>query len=310
MAEYFFFISNEAGDLVDGDNNRIVPSLKAFVGYIFAGGKHVKDRSRDNLYPISDLYPDCLEEIETKDIAAGVNQPVWVNYAVPRDATAGDYTTKIVLSGKAGGKKFRLEKEVKAKVYNVVLPEQTLYITNWFWGVNEIAKKGEEVEDFSDRYWELYTKFVHIMRDHGNNVFQVSTSGIKSTVSGDRYTFDFTEFDRGAELVIREGGAKRIECMRPYFPAELRGKAWTKNDTVLNYWSQYYPAFYDHLKSKGWKDMYMEHIWDEVPESGVPEYIRRAEIIKKYMPDIKIIDATSTQKIVGAIDVWVPLPTD
>jgi hypothetical protein len=115
------------------------------------------------------------------------------------------------------------------------------------------------------------------MRDHGNNVFQVRAEWIKSTVSGDRYTFDFTEFDRGVELVIKEGGAKRIECLYPYLPAELRSKAWTDNDTILNYWSQYYPAFYDHLKSKGWKDMYMEHIWDEVPDSKVPEYIRRAE---------------------------------
>jgi hypothetical protein len=51
----------------------------------------------------------------------------------------------------------------------------------------------------------------------------------------------------------------------------------------------------------------MQHIWDEVADSGALEYIRRSEIIKKYMPDIKIIEATSSQKIVDAIDVWVPL---
>lgn len=53
----------EAGDLVNGDRN-IAATLKAFVGYVHVG-YYSGRRSRDAILPVSELYPDCLQEVES-----------------------------------------------------------------------------------------------------------------------------------------------------------------------------------------------------------------------------------------------------
>jgi hypothetical protein len=315
----------EVGDLVN-NNHRIAASLKAFVGYIRAG-RSTPNPSNDRLLSASGYYPDCLQEIESIDMPSMSNQPVWIGYAVPRDASAGTYSTTLVFTGTTNGKPFIIKKQVTAKVYNVVLPEQTLKVTNW-WFADKLSlmNNNEPVEPFSDRYWELLTVLAHSMRDHGQNIYLIPLYSqnplsmfCKYELSGTKWSFDFTNFDKTVELFIREGGLKYIEG--GHLGSRLNGN-WNDtefgiqipksglrsldNDTTRNFLSQFIPALYSHLEGKGWISMYLQHIVDEPIIENAQSYIRIAEFVKKRMPNVRLIEAVHSHQLENSIQIWVP----
>jgi len=246
---------------------------------------------------------------------------MWVSYFIPHDAMAGNYSATISFTGKANGKSFRITKDVNAKVYPVVLPEQTLWVTNWF--VHDFTRinGNQPVEAYSDRWWELLTSMAHVMRDHGQNTYIFwDLAGLCNIQSvGTQYSFDFTNFDRMVKLLISEGGLKRIEGGHLSggrletglgIGIPKLGLRLFENDTTQQFLSQFLPALYSHLEKNGWKDMYIQHIADEPPARLIPSYIRIAEFVKKHMPGIPIIDAIDDHgslDFANTVNVWVPL---
>jgi hypothetical protein len=309
----------EAGNLVNGDE-QIAATLKAFVGYIRAGN-HAGTPSRDAILPVSDYYPDCLLEVESVDVAPMQNQPVWVSYTIPRGVVDGDYSSPLVFTGKVNGKRFKITKQVNAKVYPVTLPEQTLWITNWF-HTGEVSKMNgnQPVEQYSNRYWELVSGMANVMRDHGQNTYILFDLYTLCNVKriGTQYTFDFTNFDKKVELLIREGGLKRIEG--PPLAGHSRevgsdygiyvpevGPMPFENDTTQNFLLQFLPALYKHLEAKGWEEMYIQHIADEPVFESAASYVRIAEFVKKQMPGIPLIEAIISPDSANGLDIWVPM---
>jgi len=181
----------------------------------------------------------------------------------------------------------------------------------------------QPVETYSDRYWELLTAMAHVMRDHGQNtyIFWDWPGLCKIENEGLQYTFDFTNFDRMVELLIREGGLKLIEGghLGGRFPNDSNwslghgitvpkvGMLTFENDTTQNFLSQFLPALYSHLEAKGWAKMYVQHIADEPTDISAPSYIRITEYVKKQMPGIPIIDAVMSHKLANTVNVWVPI---
>lgn len=319
----------EVGDLKK-ESHRIPVNLKAFVGYIRAG-RNTLVPSRDRLIPVSDLFPDQLIDEDYIDVPSLSNQPVWINFKIPRNAKAGIYEAKVIISGEVNGKRFKIEKPISTRVYDVELPEQSLWVTNWFY-LNDnnlrYLNNNSPVEPFSDLYWDLVKILANKMRDYGQNVYRISPLTLcKYTLDGDDYTFDFSNFDKMVELFIQEGNLKRIEGshiayrlsnsqyagMDDQFGVSVPENDTTfltkpfNNDTTQNFISQFIPSLYKHLKNKGWDEMYCQHIGDEPSEGNVESYILIAKAVKEMMPDIKIIDAIHTRDVDDLIDIWVPL---
>ena len=302
----------DAGYLVNG-KQKIAATLKAFVGYILSECR-ANPHSKDAFFPVSNIYPDCLQEVSSIDVSPMQNQPTWISYAIPHDAAAGNYSAKIVFTGKVNGKSIKITKKVNAKVYPVTLPDQTLWISNWF-TLEGLPKmnRNQPVEPYSDRYWELLTALANVLRDHGNNAYQIRDMAYHCNpqLVGTQYSFDFTNFDKFVELLIREGNLKRIlgGHLGDYHGIEVPnvGTIPFDDEIAQNFLSQYLPALYSHLKSKGWDKMYMQSIADEPIYGYIQSYIRIADFVKKLMPDIPIIDAGTTHATIDIVDVWVPL---
>ena len=317
----------EAGNLING-KNKIFVTKKAFVGYELAKN-YTRHPSKDAVRPVSNLFPDPLIDMESMDVDPVSNQPVWIEYAIPHDAASGNYSATLVFTGKVNGKKFKVTKKVNAKVYPVTLPEQTLWITNWFIPNSTkmaILNDNQPVKMFSDRFWELLTVHAHVMRDHGQNTYLIGNQGEFYDFLGElcnfkiidtQFTFDFTNFDKMVELFIREGGLKRIEGGH----IGARTGNWQSDfgvfvpkvgiipfDDVLaqNFLTQFLPALHSHLKNKGWDKMYIQHVADEPFEPNAASYIRLVEFVKSLMPGVPVIDAVMYSKLANSADIWVP----
>ncbi|MDR2148685.1 MAG: DUF4091 domain-containing protein [Tannerella sp.] len=316
----------EATDLTD-ENQAIPVGVKAFVGYV-RQGRNIPDQSKDRLISASGFFPDPLLELETMDVPAMSNQPVWINYPVSRTAKDGLYTAEVTFSGKQNGKSFKIRKIINVKVYPVVLPEQTLWVTNWF-SLSEnnlkLMNGGQPVTPYSERYWELVKALANKTRDHGQNVYLISPLHLcEYTVSGTKYGFDFANFDKTVELFIHEGNLKRIEGghlgsrlsdWSSQFglstPVMRDGKTRfelkpLENDTAKTFLSQFIPALTQHLKEKNWDKIYWQHIADEPTGDNASSYIAIADEVKRMAPDLEIIEANHSREVQNTIRVWVP----
>jgi len=316
----------EATDLTDG-NQTLPVGIKAFVGYVFQG-RNTPNQSKDRLISASGFFPDPLLELESIDVPAMSNQPVWINYPVPHTANDGLYTAEVLISGKVNGKSFKIKRQINAKVYPVVLPEQTLWVTNWFFLDEDKLKlmnNDQPVTPYSERYWELTKVLANKMRDLGQNVYLISPLHLcQYTISGTKYDFDFTNFDKMVELFINEGNLKRIEG------GHLGGRLsdWSsqfgisvphlngnetifklkplENDTAKTFLSQFIPALVQHLKDKNWDKIYWQHIADEPIGVNASSYIAIANEVKRMAPYVDIIEANHSREVQNTIKVWVP----
>lgn len=316
----------EAGNLTNG-NKGIPVGTKAFVGYVQAG-RSTPNYSKDRLIAASELFPDPLLEVETIDVQPLSNQPVWFTYPVPRNAAAGEYTADITFTGEIDGKPFSIQKQVKARIYDVVLPEQTLWVTNWFSLAPEklqLMNDNRPVEPYSARYWELMKAIATKMRDNGQNVYLISPVRLcEYKIKGTNYSFDFSNFDKMVDLFIREGNMKRIEgghlgsrmshWSSPFgisVPVMKEGKVEferkpLENDTAKAFITQFIPALFKHLKDKKWDKIYMQHIADEPIGSNAQSYIDIANEVKRMVPEVEIIEANHSREVQNTIKIWVP----
>jgi hypothetical protein len=79
-----------------------------------------------------------------------------------------------------------------------------------------------------------------------------------------------------------------------------------ESQQARNFYQQFMPALYNHMK-KRYPDLeYSQHIADEPISSNINSYVKIAKFVKKLCPGIKLIEACHTHDLDNVIDMWVP----
>ena len=248
------------------------------------------------------LY-DCLRTFDgTLDLTEGVGG-LYVAIKIDRDAEPGDYATVMTVDG--------VDIPLNLKIYRAVLPEETMTMIHGY--AAGTCAKYHGVEYGSDEYLALEEKYLAMLRRLHQNMMYVY-GGVKKTLVGDnKWEFDFTDF---IDLVKRydKGGMK-------YFNAPSVGwrKSWSESTIFVNgnipsmsyegycYLTQYLPALRDVLKENGWLDRFVMGVADEPNNENCTEFRALCGLIRKIVPEIRLIDAMSYGNLHGALDIWVPL---
>ncbi|WP_018625976.1 DUF4091 domain-containing protein [Niabella aurantiaca] len=310
-------------------------------------GRSYTPASKDLLRSVSGYFPDPIVDDTLLTLAQGEINPLWVSIPIPATTAAGIYKIQVSVNGLVNGKKERFLRTVPVKVYPVKVPETSLWISNWsahFSPVSlELLNKGNKVTLYSPLYWQLLKVHADIMAAHNQNVHRIYAAwNTKYTLQNGKYTFDFANFDKEAELFERAGALKRIEGGHlawrsgawddPFFvevPLEdneatrklkpgpnpsaylygMRSVLLPVTDArAQNFLDQFLPALKAHLAQKGWLEKYIQHISDEPTAKNAPSYVAISSYVKKYLPGVKIMDAVLTSKeLKDGIDVWVPV---
>lgn len=318
----------------------------SWVGYVRVGRSY-SPPSRDIIRSASDYFPDPILTDSAFSVKADEVQPLWVSIPIDQAAKPGLYKGTVVITGKTGNRKKNWTKEFYLRVYPVTLDKSPLLVTNWSAHFNTTAlsymNNNEPLEIYSDLYWELVEKHAQIMASHRQNVHRVfPVWHTQYTYDQGKYTFDFSRFDKEAELFDRYGVLERIEGGHlawrsgnwdsPFYvevplpdneesqslqaginPLKVEnGMRFVKlpigDPRTQNFLDQFLPALKEHLSEKGWLDRYMQHIADEPTAKNSESYRQISGYVKKHLPDVKILDAVLTSKeLAGTIDVWVPV---
>lgn len=310
-------------------------------------GRGYTPASKDLLRSVSGYFPDPVVDDTLLNLAQGEINPLWISVPLPAKTAAGIYRVQVTVTAKVNGKKETLKKIVPLKVYPVSVPETSLWISNWsaHFSVTtlELLNKGQKVELYSPLYWELLKVHADMMATHNQNVHRIYAAwNTKYALNNGKYTFDFTNFDKEAEMFESAGALKRIEGGHlawrsgawddPFFvevPLEdneetqklkagpnpsaqlygMRSVLLPVSDArAQNFLDQFLPALKRHLEQKGWLARYMQHISDEPTAKNAPSYLEISNYVRKYLPGVKIMDAVLTSKeLKEGVDIWVPV---
>ncbi len=327
---------------VSNGNQELTDATTGWVEYVKVGRRY-DNPSKDMLRSASNYFPDPIVTDTSVDMTAVDVQPLWITVPIPKDAESGLYRGNVELKAKNS----EWSTEFYIRVYPVTIEKTSLLVTNWSDHHSQRTLKlltgGEEVEPFSEKYWEIVQLHAEIMASHGQNVHRIyPTWSTQFTYDNGKYTFDFKYFDREAEMFEKLGALERLEGGH----LGWRAGSWTDpfavdvplpDDGTLgsflpslspfpqenglkrvylplddprthNFLSQYLPALRRHLAEKGWLDKYIQHIGDEPVPENADSYRRISDYLREYLPGVPIVDAILTShELAGTIDTWVPI---
>jgi hypothetical protein len=168
-----------------------------------------------------------------------------------------------------------------------------------------------------------------VMADHRQNVIYTPLLDlIQARAEGELITYDFVNFDRWVETFRRAGVIGTIEGSHligrdgsydaPLIVHTLQaegGRVVKMNlppddPRVETFLAGFLAALHSHLKQKGWKPIYLQHILDEPHGAEPPYYARFGAIVRRFLPGVATMDAmdaaTMSEELKKNCDVWVP----
>jgi len=315
----------KVGPLALGSNaKQVLESAPVrFVGYVPVD-RPIPRPPKDQLRKPPADFPDPLIEEQTIDVDANQAQPVWITVAVPTKAQAGLYQGNVHISGQVDGHEVTAKVPVAVRVFGVEVGRSRLWVTNWFSMQSRHMKIAPEPD--SQEYWALLRRYARNMSEHRQNVALVSPLSLATFQldKSSRMEVDFSRFDRWVRIFIEEGVIGRIEgghlggrssgWESPFVIRikELReGNIITKSvaptsEEANQFYAQFLPALVNYLRDRGWLEKYAQHLADEPIQTNIESYLSISKLVRKYAPELKIIEACHTKDLAGAIDVWVP----
>lgn len=257
-------------------------------------------------YAPYDIY-DCIKPMKEGKIS--VKNGVCALYFTKRieeDAECGVIEGTII-AGKPGEADYA-EIPVRIEISSVVVPEETM---NMIMGYSqENVCKYHHVRYASDEFWKLDTAYLKMLRRmHQNMLYCPMPYPIKT--GENKYEFDFS----GMEVFMR----RAIELGYRHFNFGIGFReSWTGSTIMVGgmpsmsfecycYLAQMLPKLVDFLKEHGWIDCLYLGIADEPNEYNATEFRALCSLVRKFAPEIKLMDAMSFGPVHGAIDIWVPL---
>ncbi len=260
---------------------------------------------------------DCFRPFDgTLDVGVGDGRKpdttvggLYCAIKIPQDAEPGTWN---------GTFKLKVRDEVveipcELNVHKAQLPNETLKIIQSL-EVDKIALY-HNVAQNSDKLKSLEQDYLKLLRKMHQNMMYTTGVSIK-TIGENKYEFDFS--------VLEQNIQKWLDVGMKYFnlPAIGGRRSWKESTIYIGlglkamsyegycYLSQYLPALHDFLEKKGWLDRVMMGIADEPNDANCTEFRALCGLVRKFVPDIKLMDAMSYGELHGALDIWIPLDAE
>lgn len=275
------------------------------------------------------LFPDPLRENFPFELPPQMTYAVWVTVYASEKTEPGEYVSTLKLTG---GEQELASIDFKVHVLKAAVPvQQTLQVTNWMsFGGRRLAQINKDVEQYSEEYWELLENVGRVMAEHKQNVILTPVSSLaKPELAGGSIQYDFSRLDRWVMAFERAGALGTIEgghllgrssgyhspLVVPAFVVEkgevVRKSLEPQDPRGEQYLRSFLGALYKHLEEKGWKERYIQHIFDEPHDREAPHYQKFGQVIRESLPGIHTIDAVSLNQNIeffaGVCDIWVPV---
>ncbi len=301
----------------------LTPKSPRFVGYVPVD-RPTQKPSKDQLRKPPADYPDPLLEVASVDVGSGQTQPIWVTVPVPGDAAPGAYHGSVVIKGSTGGRDIQVRRKLTVRVYKAAVGASRLWVTDWFSPTSAHLKISPKPD--SEEFYGLLGRYARNMAEHRHNVALISALGLAefSAAADGQLKIDFSRFDRWVRVFKEAGVIGRIEGghiggRKAGWESEFVVSTWSVQEgkavrasvdpaspEAETFYGLFFPALVAHLREQGWLACYLQHLADEPIAGNIESYRAMARLLRKYAPELKVVEACHTKDLIGAIDVWVP----
>ncbi|WP_157986632.1 glycoside hydrolase domain-containing protein [Chitinophaga alhagiae] len=257
---------------------------------------------------------EALQEMPagTLQVTANETAGILVQLDVPATCTAGLYEGKVRLQDASAGVQ---DVPFSFRVYATNMPAFHLDYVNWLSEIPENLKTGTPVASWSEAHWDLLRRAGQLMIEDGQNMMYTplvnnrhpliqtwwdpATAKLSFNYSRfDRWVhmFDSLGFERFAGRHVRFQGLGSTQVLFIKNAATGDTISLTATQLSLECFQETFFADLDkHLDTLGLKGRYVQHVFDEPPPANIEEYRRYNELVKKYMHNVKTIDAINSQ---------------
>jgi len=242
--------------------------------------------------------PDPFWQDASISVKANRSQPLWMEIHIPDSARPGDYSG--MLQVRAPNDSFEIP--VMLHVWNFAVPKQRhLSVINW-WRFPGLGF--EDVEPYSEQYWNLLGRFCEFLVEHRQTDIQTSI-GLIQEVAGDQrnYTYDTSRLERYAEVAFKTGlrrihlhsvGRRTVNLTDP-------SSRIVPNESSLRRLEEWEKV----IRRRDWRDRFLVSISDEPFIHHEESYAAMVERVHKIAPSVRCIEAVEAE-FLGKLDVYVP----
>lgn len=200
--------------------------------------------------------------------------------------------------------------------HRVTLPtvsQQKFHYTNWF-SLENIATF-HKVKIWSEAWWKLLDQYAGMMAQGRQNTVWIPLSAVFSLGEQGEPVLNRERFQRYTQIFLKHG----FHSFEGGHLAARKGGSWStrtlvttlgKHDVASEKGKAETAAICRQLNAEiirnKWQKQWFQHIADEPTAPLTESYQSVAEVIRREMPAIPILDATMAQSFAKAIDVWCP----
>jgi hypothetical protein len=243
---------------------------------------------------------------------------LYISWKIPSDVKPGAYKGKTTVT--IGNESIVFPTDFN--VHKAVLPKKSrLSITNWYSSENIGRYYG--LKKCSDEWFEMFKKFMALMRHTHQTHIIINLDTIKVTDTGDgKYEFDFSNIERVIRMAL-EAGFEVLElghlAVRNYnvddekywlFYRPNGRKTYVDSPEGYRFLASFLQCWVKFLKENGWYDISVQHVGDEPGEKMSNDFRIICGIVRKFMPGMKLFDAVCHPSLAGSVDIWVPKNND
>ena len=269
---------------------------------------------------------DCL--IDAPDGRIDVQNDRLAAYICLRaDAQCRPGTYLLTLCAGCAEGEYRCALEVR--VYDVRLPEDTFPVTNWF-SLDAISRL-HRVTDGTPEYYAMVRRYARAMRRTHQTLFYLDFDGEKCVCSRQPLEFTFDYLKPLIECFLSEG-MQTIELGPLLSRGSLpNGMPDMYTDTFKCIFapelavdcpegyaqmSRFVAELAAFLRENGWEKRVVFHIHDEPDvhyrdartlDERRRQYLLTANILRRHLPQVRVIEAVDSAAFRGGVDIWVPV---
>jgi len=239
------------------------------------------------------------------DLWQGINQPIWVDVYVPKDAAAGEYTGNLTITYGEQAQSRSVEIPVNLTVWDFALPDVPSMQADF--GSYHRAAKWYDIEPGSEEYRQLELSYCRAMAEHRISPMipdylhpKPNSDGSISTEETHAQLKQFIETMRVNSFHIRFGTN-----------SPFRDPLKEDREKALRYLRE----LYNYLDANGWADMAYTYMIDEPNDPEAYNRVRVfADLLHEAHPKLKFLctEQTTPQNpdwgdFYGYVDIWTPL---
>ena len=250
----------------------------------------------------TDWWPDVLLPYEPISVKQGEVRPFWLTVWVPREAPAGLYRGRIVLTAK-GAHKMALD--LKLRVYDFELPKRAACRTSFGLGPHWISAYyfgDKDAEKHIDG--PTYQSWCNELLRHRISPYLATSFRPKKNEAGE---YQFQPWEDNIAFCMERGLTSMMLTIMPGTP----NSGPDYHDEFKREFAEDIGAACGRLKQRGWLPWAFVCAWDEPNPAAYPGVIAGHKLIRNTCPDIKILQTVNQDnepsELVGDVDIWCPI---